>query len=84
MKWCLMSLDVGWHITYLGQAETNAETWCNTSLRPRKPEGLLGWTAQDGHLDSHSSWTMIMNSQVTTTPELWTVKLQPKWHLYSL
>ena len=30
------------------------------SLRPRKPEGSLGRTAQDGHLDSH------------TAPELWT------------
>ena len=28
-------------------------------LRPRKPEGSLGRTAQDGHLDSH------------TAPELW-------------
>ena len=33
---------------------TNAE-----ALRPRKPEGSLGRTAQDGHLDSH------------TAPELW-------------
>ena len=37
---------------------TNAEAWFNKSLRPRKPEGSLGRTAQDGHLDSH------------TTPEL--------------
>ena len=33
--------------------------WFNNSLRPRKPEGSLGRTAQDGHLDSH------------TAPELW-------------
>ena len=39
---------------------TNAEARCNKSLRPRKPEGSLGRTAQDGHLDSH------------TAPELWT------------
>ena len=34
---------------------TNAEAWFNKSLRPRKPEGSLGWTAQDGHLDSHTA-----------------------------
>ena len=56
MKWCLMSSDVGWHI--------------RDQLRPMpkhgsiylyvhgKPEGSLGRTAQDGQLDSHSSWTM--------------------------
>ena len=27
----------------------------NNSLRPRKPEGSLGRTAQDGHLDSHTA-----------------------------
>ena len=25
------------------------------SLRPRKPEGSLGRTAQDGHIDSHTA-----------------------------
>ena len=40
---------------------TNAEARFNNSLRPRKPEGSLGRTAQDGHLDSH------------TAPELWIV-----------
>ena len=34
---------------------TNAEAWFNKSLRPRKPEGSLGRTAQDGHLDSHAA-----------------------------
>ena len=34
---------------------TNAEARCNKSLRPRKPEGSLGRTAQDGHLDSHTA-----------------------------
>ena len=34
---------------------TNAEARFNNSLRPRKPEGLLGRTAQDGHLDSHTA-----------------------------
>ena len=38
---------------------TNAEAWLNIALRPRKLEGSLGRTAQDGHLDSH------------TAPELW-------------
>ena len=38
---------------------TNAEARFNDSLRPRKPEGSLGRTAQDGHLDSHKA------------PELW-------------
>ena len=34
---------------------TNAEARCNISLRPRKPEGSLGRTAQDGNLDSHTA-----------------------------
>ena len=38
---------------------TNAEAWFNIALRPRKPEGSLGRTAQDDHLDPH------------TAPELW-------------
>ena len=38
---------------------TNAEAWFNIALRPRRPEGSLGRTAQHGHLDSH------------TAPELW-------------
>ena len=56
-----MSSDVGWHINYQGQAETNAWAWpwFNKSLRARKSEGSLGRPAQDGHLDSH------------TAPELW-------------
>ena len=41
---------------------TNAEARFNKSLRPRKPEGSLGRTAQDVHLDSH------------TAPELWQEK----------
>ena len=49
-------------MTYNGQAETNAEAWFNIALRPRKPEGSLGRTAQDGHLDSH------------TAPELYTTR----------
>ena len=34
---------------------TNAEARFNNSVRPRKPEGSLGRTAQDGHLDSHTA-----------------------------
>ena len=42
---------------------TNAEARFNKSLCPRKPEGSLGRTAQDVHLDSH------------TAPELWLLLL---------
>ena len=34
---------------------TNAEARLNKLLRPRKPEGSLGRTAQDVHLDSHTA-----------------------------
>ena len=50
---------------------TNAEARCNKSLRPRKPEGSLGRTAQDVHLDSH------------TAPELCTA-LNVEKFIYSL
>ena len=46
---------LGCKMTYEGQTETNAEAWFNKSLRPRKPEGSLGRTAQDVHLDSHTA-----------------------------
>ena len=36
----------------LRQAETSRSI-VQYSFTPRKPEGLLGRTAQDGHLDSH-------------------------------
>ena len=49
VKCCLMSSDVSWHI------RDNAEARFNNSLRPRKPEGSLGRTAQDVHLDSHTA-----------------------------
>ena len=39
---------------------TNAEAWFNIALRPRKPEGSLGRTAQDGHLDSHTAPELCM------------------------
>ena len=34
---------------------TDAEARFNNSLLPRKPEGPLGRTAQDDHLDSHTA-----------------------------
>ena len=42
-------------VTYQGQVVTNAEARFSKSLRPRKPEGSLGRTAQDVHLDSHTA-----------------------------
>ena len=42
-------------LTYWGQVVTNAEARFNNSLRPRKPEGSLGRTAQDIHLNSHTA-----------------------------
>ena len=47
-------------LTYQGQAETNAEAWFNIALRPRNPEGSLGRTAQDGHLDLHTAPELIV------------------------
>ena len=42
---------------------TNAEAWFNIALRPRKPEGSLGRTAQDGHLDSHTAPELCVDGQ---------------------
>jgi len=50
---------------------TNAEARFNNSLRPRKPEGSLGRTAQDVHLDSH------------TAPELWQIQSVTMLALYA-
>ena len=41
---------------------TNAEARFNKSLRPRKPEGSLGRTAQDVHLDSHTAPELCVKS----------------------
>ena len=46
---------------------TNAEAWFNNSLRPRKPEGSLGRTAQDSHRDSHTAPAFIHFSAVFYT-----------------
>ena len=42
---------------------TNAEARFNNSLRPRKPEGSLGRTAQDVHLDSHTAPELCYSSR---------------------
>ena len=51
-------------LTYSGQVVTNAEARFNKSLRPQKPEGSLGRTAQDVHLDSHTAPELCRNSRV--------------------
>ena len=57
MSWCLMSSDVIWHIRdKLWPMPKHGSVILYVS---RKPEGSLGRTAQDVHLDSH------------TAPELW-------------
>ena len=53
---------------------TNAEAWFNNSLRPRKPEGSLGRTAQDGHLDCHTAPELCPQlSRVTQEDDRWAV-----------
>ena len=42
-------------LTYEGKVVTNAAARFSNSLCPRKPEGSLGRTAQDSHLDSHTA-----------------------------
>ena len=49
---------------------TNAEARFNKSLRPRKLEGSLGRTAQDGHLDSHTPPELRGALDSHTPPEL--------------
>ena len=44
---------------------TNAEAWFNIALRPRKPEGSLGRTAQDGHLDSHTAPELSKSTRIS-------------------
>ena len=54
---------------------TNAEARFNISLRPRKPEGSLGRTAQDGHLDSHTAPELCGSRRYTLE------KLYHKWRM---
>jgi len=60
---------------------TSAEARCNKSLRPRKPEGSLGRTAQDVHLDSHTApelWPGLPAQHTTfNTLDNWAIKLPP-------
>ena len=59
---------------------TNAEARCNKSLRPRKPEGSLGRTAQDVHLDSHTApelWTLPAQHKTFNTLDNWAIKPPP-------
>ena len=46
--------------------------WFSIALRPRKPEGSLGRTVQDGHLDSHTASELCEHSFVAVRliPEL--------------
>ena len=57
---------------------TSAEARFNKSLRPRKPEGSLGRTAQDVHLDSHTAPDLCVMKGPVTNPfvHLYTVKLR--------
>ena len=41
---------------------TNAEAWFSIDLRLWKPEGSLGRTAQDGHLDFHTAPELCISS----------------------
>ena len=54
-----MSVDI------LGTSCDNAEARFSNSLRPRKPEGSLGRTAQDVHLDSHTAPELCDSKGVT-------------------
>ena len=47
--------SICWAVDEDDEVMLNAEAWFSKSLRPRKPEGSLGRTAQDGHLDSHTA-----------------------------
>ena len=44
---------------------TNAEARFNNPLGPRKPEGSLGRTAQDVHLDFHTAPELCVFDVVT-------------------
>ena len=56
---------------------TNAEAQFSKSLRPRKPEGSLGQTAQDVHLDIHTAPELCPSSQVLTLYIIGAIKLRP-------
>ena len=62
-----MSSDVSWHIR--DKLWASAEARFSNSWRPRKPEGSLGRTAQDVHLDSHTAPAALWRRQTS----FWTV-----------
>ena len=67
----MLVIVLRYQLTNKGQAETNAEAWFNVALRPRKPEGSLGRTAQqDGHLDSHTAPDLRLDDDDDEAPEL--------------
>ena len=54
-------------LTYQRQAETSAEAWFSIALPPRKPEGSLGRTVQDGPLDFHTAPELCNNESLLFT-----------------
>ena len=54
---------------------TNAEARFNKSLRPWKPEGSLGRTAQDVHLDSHTAPELCLNESQYSTLYTTSIKM---------
>ena len=61
---------------------TNAEARFNKSLHPWKPEGSLGRTAQDVHLDSHTAPELCVCVCVCVCVHLahmYIVMLEPLW-----
>ena len=57
---------------------SNAEVRFNNSLRPRKPEGSLGRTAQDVHLDSHTAPELLGGRPGLSVPIVRTVSVNVK------
>ena len=58
---------------------TSAEARFNKSLCPRKPEGSLGRTAQDVHLDSHTApelcaLSSLLSCCLTSTEARWPIR----------
>ena len=70
-----MSSDVGWHIR---DKLRHCRSMVNIALRPQKPEGSLGRTAQDGHLDSHTAPELcpfhLLSGCFTSTEARWPIR----------
>ena len=56
---------------------TNAEARFNNSLCPRKPDGSLGRTAQDGHLDSHTAPELSYTIKIKLWQDIHTLQASP-------